>query len=323
MPGAMKEDQSVSLKPRIGWSKSEDVRRVAQEAVSSMIESFEEEALRSFLADARIADLDDGYFWGLSVASAAGKTESHGCLRALMDAGVDVDAPIDEGYAALSRSADTGNAAAIHALCELGANVEARDERGRTPILLAAGCGHEEAIEALVKRGARLAVKDLCARSPVDLLLGVAEWQSRPSQRESAARSLVILLRAGARATPIQNLSMMAQIALAGNAEMIIGAVETGAVGVDDASGSGLTALMCCARAELFPSPRCVQVLLGLGARTDLVDARGFTALDYAIQSENKDIAQLIREAVADREALELAQVASKPRRPLSRKRAL
>lgn len=310
----------MASEPKPGWSKSEDSRRLGQEAIQSMIEGFQEDELRAVLKNTRIEDLDDGFFWGMALASAASNTESHGCLRALIEAGVEIDAPIDEGYTALSRSADADNAAAIHALCDLGANHSAREECGRTPLLLAANCGHEAAIEALVKRGAAVAVKDMSARSPVDLLLSAAEWKSKPQQRESCARSLVILLKAGARSTRIANMSMMAQIALAGNPAMIAGAVDTGAVEVDDASESGLTALMCCARSEIFPSESCVSALLALGARTDLVDARGLTALDYAVQADNHSIAQRIREAAAAREALALGLAAERPRLPQARR---
>lgn len=323
MPNETRGNSKKPQEPGHGWSMAEEERRMAQEAARSMIEEGQDANLREFLKKIRIESLDDGYFWGLAIASAAASEKSHGCLHALIDAGVPLDAPIDEGYSALSRSADANNAVAIHALCGLGANIETREECGRTPLLLAAYCGNEAAIEALVMRGASVVAKDFSARSAVDLLLAVAEWQSKPEQKASGARSLALLMTAGARAGRIANMSMMAQVAASGNSSMVSAAIETGAVNVDDASGNGLTALMFCARSDIFPSESCVSALLAHGARTDLVDARGFTALDYAIQAQNQGIAQLIREAAAVREAEALDEATRPPRPSQSRRAAL
>lgn len=295
----------------------------AQARVRELIKSSSEAGLREILREIPLSDLDDGFFLGMAVAWASGSGQDLGCLRALLDAGAPIDSPISEGYTALSRAADGGDAESIHALCSLGANIETRDEAGRTPLMLAAACANEMAIFALLELGASALGKDLAARTAVDMLLSAGEWRPSLEQREADARCLAALMRAGGLCSRTASMSMMAQIAITGNAAMLAAATETGVVAVDDASKSGATALMCCASHQLSSLDECAKALLELGARTDLADNKGITALDYAMEGGNHVIADLIRKAVAAREAFAISQAAGEPEPHPSRRMSL
>ena len=73
-------------------------------------------------------------------------------IKALLDAGADIDAKGFGGSTPLHYRASTGNVPAIKALLDAGADVNARNKRDLTPLALAR---YHPAIKALLKAGAR------------------------------------------------------------------------------------------------------------------------------------------------------------------------
>ena len=80
---------------------------------------------------------------------AAASDEFAAAIRALIDAGADVDAKDERGRTPLHAAALNGYSDAVKALIAAGADVDAKDERGRTPLHLAADRGHAETEKAL------------------------------------------------------------------------------------------------------------------------------------------------------------------------------
>lgn len=76
-------------------------------------------------------------------------------VRALLDAGVPVDAKFRYDRTALSFAADRGQAEITRLLLERGADVNAKDTfYGATPLVWAAGNQHVEVVRILLARGA-------------------------------------------------------------------------------------------------------------------------------------------------------------------------
>ena len=70
-------------------------------------------------------------------------------IAALLAAGAEVEAKMNNGTTALMRAAEGGHAAAIEALLAAGAGVEAKDDKGRTALEIAELCKHEHAARLL------------------------------------------------------------------------------------------------------------------------------------------------------------------------------
>ena len=75
-------------------------------------------------------------------------------VRALIDAGADVNQPWDNGAMPLCIAAEKGHEAIVQALIKLSADVNKPWDDGATPLLIAAQNGHEAIVRALIELGA-------------------------------------------------------------------------------------------------------------------------------------------------------------------------
>jgi ankyrin repeat protein len=85
-------------------------------------------------------------------------------VRALTDAGVDMEAQAANGTRPLHMAALSGSADTIGALLELGVDIHAVTEDGHTPLHYASS---SEAVQLLLEAGADLHHRDLCGRTPL------------------------------------------------------------------------------------------------------------------------------------------------------------
>jgi hypothetical protein len=90
-------------------------------------------------------------------------------VRALLDAGADVKARDDEGNSALAHAAAGSNAEVVRRLLDAGAKINLRNEEGRTALMLAAEAGELENVRALVAAGADYNLKDEEGQTALDL----------------------------------------------------------------------------------------------------------------------------------------------------------
>jgi ankyrin repeat protein len=100
----------------------------------------------------------------LLARSSGGKTLLHAAalggvadtVRALVDAGLEVDARDASGQTPLFCAAEKGHVDACRALLARGARADASDfgDNGVTPLRRAAACGHARVVELLVEAGA-------------------------------------------------------------------------------------------------------------------------------------------------------------------------
>jgi len=81
-------------------------------------------------------------------------------IKALIDAGADVNVKNRDGNTPLHIAARDGRTEAIKALIQANADVNAKDYIGRTPLHNAARDGHTEAIKALIQANADVNAKD-------------------------------------------------------------------------------------------------------------------------------------------------------------------
>jgi len=74
-------------------------------------------------------------------------------VRALIEAGTDVNKADDDGDTLLYMAAEEGHEAVVKALIEAGADVNKADNDGKTPLYMAAQEGHEAVVKALIAGG--------------------------------------------------------------------------------------------------------------------------------------------------------------------------
>ena len=92
-------------------------------------------------------------------------------IRAVMDAGINVNATDAKGQSMLHIASELGHAESIRLLLNHSdnrADIHARDAEGCTALHLAAGAGQGVAVKILLERGAQLDAKDLKGLQPLD-----------------------------------------------------------------------------------------------------------------------------------------------------------
>ena len=114
-------------------------------------------------------------------------------LKALLDAGADVNSMTRYGATALSFAADKGHVEVVTLLLERGADVNVKDTfYGATPLTWAIGKGHTAIIKALVEKGAKDSEQVLVFAADnrnIDLIKIILEKQKVSPQTLSAALS--------------------------------------------------------------------------------------------------------------------------------------
>ncbi|KAK6500072.1 hypothetical protein TWF481_010430 [Arthrobotrys musiformis] len=120
-----------------------------------------------FLID-KGADLEgvDDTDYGRTALFYAAKQGNEGSVRALVEAGADLEAHDKNGDTPLSVSARDNHKAVVEFLLNRGAYIETKNKYGRTPLFIAAQRGHVEIVGLLVHNGANLETSDNRYRTP-------------------------------------------------------------------------------------------------------------------------------------------------------------
>ncbi|KQX78036.1 ankyrin repeat domain-containing protein [Streptomyces clavifer] len=187
-------------------------------------------------------------------------------------------------------AAGRGDAAGVRTALDAGAPVEARDEELRSPLLLASLGGHVEAAQVLLAAGADPDAQD-ARRDSAWLVTGVT----------GDVAMMRVLLTAGPDPTLRNRFGGIALIPASerGHVAYVRAVLRDTGMDVDHVNDLGWTALL---EAVILgdggrPHQEVVRLLLAAGARPDLPDADGVTALRHAERRGFDAIAALLRAA--------------------------
>ncbi|XP_049853780.1 ankyrin repeat domain-containing protein 2-like isoform X3 [Schistocerca gregaria] len=115
------------------------------------------------------ADIDGKDIYGRTALHTAAWNRHVEAVRTLLYAGADVSARDNEEYAPLHMAALGGSAAVVRLLAEFSADPNARDVWGWTPLHLAAREGQPEAAQALLDTGADSGAREHTGLTPLDI----------------------------------------------------------------------------------------------------------------------------------------------------------
>ena len=210
-------------------------------------------------------------------------------VRQLLAAGASPHCVNVERRTALHYASAGGDARAAAALLEAdvaGASINATDSEGYTPIMLACRRGHDGVVRALLARGARQDVS-LCIAA------------------DCGHTNIVELLCAapGVAVDAKDSDGMTALHSAVGNGRILELLCATPGTPVDAQNKSGCTPLML---ASWRGREGDVQALLARGARQELRDSDGRTALHYAVLFDDASVVKLLCAAPGAAAALAL-----------------
>jgi len=210
--------------------------------------------------------------------------EDRDLIGALLAHGVDVNAADDQGMSPLAYAAQCNHASTVRLLLDHGADPNVRDESDTTPLFTA---GYQASIE-LVRRGANVNARAGEGLTPLEANL----------VRFGDRRKIQLLLQHGADASVQDSSGFSAGGAalLYEDGEMLRLLCEHG-LRVDQRDFGGRTLLMLASGARAYNPSASIRCLLNHGAIAALRDKNGKSALDYAIDSGDKERIDLVRAA--------------------------
>lgn len=220
-----------------------------------------------------------------------------------------------EGRSALHHAARYSDLDVAAQLVDAGSPLDLPDREGKTPLYLACECGNWRAAKYLLGRGAKT---EWPGTEPA--LLGAASG-------DDDTAGLELLLRHKSRVNALGRFgrSALHEASLRGNARIVAALLtagaepdhpdQAGATPLMEAIRSGVDAVVAAFRSARIDvnrtdryrrsalllacstprtSPAIVATLLGMGARSDLRDEQGLSALDHALQRGRWDLVRCI-----------------------------
>jgi ankyrin repeat protein len=203
----------------------------------------------------------------------------------------------------LGLACDSGRTELVKILLKHKADVNVVSRFG-SPLLAASTYGNEELVQLLLHHGAdpnqagvssHAPLKSLTCRTPLVHIIEVHNSEARtesidyiPTKQAARLRILEMLITAGADVNKPDGLGHTplhyAVVSNSSESFKLIGTLVKASAVLDDVDESGQTPLIKAAniKAEEFEVERRVRVLLRAGAKTDIQDVYGKTALHYA-----------------------------------------
>lgn len=233
--------------------------------------------------DGAQADVN-GFYGGHTALQAAAQNGHVEVIRALVEAGAEVDAEDRDGDRAAHHAAFGDEPAALRALGAAAADLNARNRRRQTPLHIAVNKGHLGVVRTLLQLAVHPALQD----SEGDTPLHDAISKKRDDM-------LTLLLEHGADMTLTNNngFNALHHAALRGNPsamKIMLGKLPRSWI-VDDAKDDGYTALHL---AALNNHAEVAELLVRAGARPDLQNANLQTALHLAVERQHTQIVRLL-----------------------------
>lgn len=205
-----------------------------------------------------------------------------------------------QGKTALIIASAEGHAKAIEALLDAGADIRAQDNNGATALMVAATAGHAEATRVLLARGADITIKDHDGGTAIlnAVFFGyhdaTAELLKYKDAIEPADLNEVVLIAAGMGHVDILKNMVQAKLNL---------------------NATGLNNRTPAMAAIKFGRVETLRILLENKVELTTKDSDGYTALDVAQNGGNKEIIELVAQAIAAQAAS--ATTATAPSPPL------
>lgn len=216
------------------------------------------------------------------------------CEQAAARAGVALlVSPDAERLPTLIEAADRGDTTALARALDGGARIDTRDLRGRTPLLAAVQQGHDAAARLLIRRGADINTQDEISDSPF-LLAGargrtamLAEMLGPPTGSADRPDYRRLNRYGGTALIPACHY---------GHVETVRLLLASSRIDVDHVNRLGWTALLeAVILGDGGPAhTEIVRLLLAHGARPNLADGQGTTALQHARQRGQTTVAALL-----------------------------
>ncbi|KAK4448704.1 hypothetical protein QBC34DRAFT_495090 [Podospora aff. communis PSN243] len=229
----------------------------------------------------------DGRMWdeiGDTVLHDAARRENgDGRVRQLLARGLPVDVRSRDGVTALGIAAHAGVTNTVKLLLSLGADVNAQDDDGWTPLHFAARAGQVEITKILLESGATLNAKNNSGLSPVqaaawsgntEAVLCLYEHGADCLAKTRDGGSLLLCSVQGGDMATVQRVLEMTR------PEDVNGFPENGV--------SPLIHACLAKRLDL------VTLLVDNGAKVDLADESGYTALHAAAAKNSEDIVDFL-----------------------------
>lgn len=202
-------------------------------------------------------------------------------LSDLLDAGyLDVNSKTESGKTALMVAAQAASDSLCVDLVALGADVGAKNKNGGTPLMHASVGGSLDIVNLLLRKGAE--VNERASNGWSALMLASAKGFSQIVKRLIEVNGEPNIQDVFGW-TPLMH-------AVEQNRKNVIELLVSSSNGeIDNRNIDGVTALH---RAAALGYIEIVRILLAGGARADLPDQTGRTAVDYALESGNLQIAK-------------------------------
>lgn len=215
-------------------------------------------------------------------------------LKAFFDAGINPNGFNENGETPLTLAIQYAEPKTVKALVEK-VDINLKDKKGNAPIHLALLKNKDDALNALLEKGADVNVAGKDGKTENQTVLYLAVIRSRDDLIEQLlAKGANPNIADSGNATPLNEACVGATVKPA----IVKMLLEKGANPNVQENLSGAHSLIWIASNKDISSSKRVEVtkmLLEKGADKSLKDKKGRTALDWAKQSENKDVVDLLK----------------------------
>jgi ankyrin repeat protein len=182
------------------------------------------------------------------------------------------------------RREPSGHAAVCHLLLAGGARLEERDKNGNTALMIAASWGHASVCEVLLTAGAQLEQRSADGRTA--LVIAASGGHTAVCQ---------LLLAAGARRSPTEHAAGCTAIhyaAINGHVDCVEELLLAGAAPNTRGGPCSRTPLVMAASLNHYA---IAELCVAFGADLRSTDASNSTAVDWALDHDNHDMARMLR----------------------------
>jgi ankyrin repeat protein len=208
-------------------------------------------------------------------------------VRALVEAGADVNTEKDDGVTPLYIAARDGHDALVRALIEVGADVNKANDDGVTPLYMAAYYGHEAVMRALIEAGADI---NKAIENGATALYIAAE-----SDCEAMVRALI---EAGADVNKASDDGTTPlYVSTQEGHDAVVRVLIVAGADINKATDNGATPLII---AAVMGCEAMVRGLIEAGADVNKARVDGVTPMYFAAQEGHEAVVRLLIEAGAD-----------------------